>query len=257
MSLPKPQIPAALHAAADLEPGALDYSMLSHDDLINIVLQRSDVLRGERQPGAVIRAWQQGDTGPLDAFVRSNGAVLAQRAAQIIRTEFEGLVPILDQIQPKRVADIGCGYAFFDLFLHHRYGCELLLIDVEENEHRHFGFEDEAAAYTNLQTGREFLRANGVDEHKITTWNPEKEDPDDAESVDLAFSFLSCGFHFPVDMYMPFFRFGVVPGGSIILDLRASKFQLEKRNLNRLGPLKVLSQGKGVKRVWIKRGRKK
>jgi SAM-dependent methyltransferase len=236
------------------DPGALDYSMLTHNDLINIVLQRSEVLRGERQPAAIIKAWEAGDTGPLDRIVETQGAALAQRAVQTIRTEFEGLVPVLDKIRPKRIADIGCGYAFFDLFLHHRYGCDLLLIDVEENEHRHFGFQQEGAAYTNLQTGRAFLVANGVSDSQISTWNPEKEDPDDTEHVDLAFSFLSCGFHYPVDMYMPFFRFGVVPGGSIILDIRGLQFQDEKRTLNRLGSLKILTQGKGRKRVWIKRG---
>ena len=239
-----------------LDPGALDYSMLTHDDLINIVLQRSEVLKGEPQPGALIRAWEEGNSAPLDKVVETRGAVLAQRAVQTIRTEFEGLVPVLDRIRPSRIADIGCGYAFFDLFLHHRYGCDLLLIDVEENEHRHFGFQQEGAAYTNLQTGRAFLVANGVKDSRITTWNPEKEDPDDTEHVDLAFSFLSCGFHYPVDMYMPFVRFGVGPGGSIILDIRGPQFQAEKRTLNRLGPIKILTQGKGRKRIWIKRGRK-
>jgi len=241
---------------SDLDPTRLDYAMLGHEDLLNIVLQRSEILDDVRSPGDMIRAWVKGDTAPLDAIVREKGAVLAQRAAQVIGDEFEALRPVLDRLQPGRIADIGCGYGFFDLFAHHRFGCDVLLIDVEQNERRHFGFEEEAAAYTNLQTAKRFLCKNGVTDQMVTTWNPEKDDPDEeAEKVDLAVSFLSCGFHFPVDMYMPFFRFGVAPGGAIILDLRAPQFQENKRMLQKLGSVRVLSQGGGRKRVLVRKGR--
>ena len=181
----------------------------------------------------------------------------AQRAAQVIRTEFEALQPVFDRIQPRRIADIGCGYGFFDLFAHHRYGCELLLVDVERNEHRHFGFEQEGAAYTSLQTARNFLLANGVPADAVATWNPETEEPGAFDKVDLAVSFLACGYHFPVDMYLPFFRFGIAPGGAVILDLRARQFQENKRQLAKLGTVQVLSQGAGRKRVLLLKGRSK
>lgn len=93
-------------------------------------------------------------------------------------------------------------------------------------------------------------------EARVTTWNPEKEELEEAEKADLAVSFLSCGFHFPVDMYMPFFRFGVAPGGAILLDLRAQKFQDIKRLLRKLGHVEVLTQGKGRKRVIVRKGRR-
>ena len=244
-----PQIP-------QVEPSALDYSMLAHSDLVNIVLQRSEVLHDIRNPGQVIRSWVDGDPAPLDEIVQTKGVVLAQRAAQMIRTEFESLQPTLDRLKPTKIADIGCGYGFFDLFAHHRYGADLLLIDIEDNEHRHFGFEDEAAGYTSLQTAKQFLRANKVPPASLSTWNPEQEDAPEAEKVDLAVSFLSCGFHFPVDMYMPFFRFGIAPGGAVILDLRANQFQENKRILKKLGRVDVLSQGNGRKRVLVRKGRK-
>jgi len=245
----------AVEHISDVYPASLDYSVLSHDDLVNIVLQRSEVLNDMRNPGDVIRAWADGDSGPLDAVVSEKGAVLAQRAVQLIRAEFEALRPVLDRIAPKRIADIGCGYAVFDLYAHSRYGCDLMLIDVEENERRHFGFEEEAAAYTSLDTAQRFLIANGVPAGQVATWNPELNEPDEAaEKVDLAVSFLSCGFHFPVDMYMPFFRFGVAPGGSVILDLRAYQFQESKRMLRKLGSVQVLSEGHRRKRVLLRKG---
>ena len=238
------------------DPSAFDYTMLTHDDLVNIVLQRSEVLSDVRKPHGVIRNWQAGDHTMMDEIVKAKGVVLAQRAAQVIRREFEALLPVLDRVRPASMADIGCGYAFFGLFAHQRYGCDLLLIDVEENERRHFGFQQEAAAYTSLETARNFLIANGVPPEKITTWNPQLEDLDEAEKVDLAVSFLSCGFHFPVDMYMPFFRYGVAPGGAVILDLRGQEFQENKRMLMKLGSVRVLTQGGGRKRV-VQKGKAK
>ena len=244
----------ALHLK-DLDPSALDYSVFGHGDLVNIVLQRSGVMHDIRDSGQLIRAWEGGDHGPLDDVVRDMGVILAQRAVRMIQTEFVALLPVLDRVAPKRVADIGCGYGFFDLFLNHRYGSELLLIDIESNDRRHFGFEDEAAGYTSLKTARRFLMANGVPAASISTWNPEKNDLDGPSRIDLAVSFLSCGFHFPVDMYLPFFRFGVARNGAIILDLRGKFFQTSRRALKSLGKVEVLSEGKGKKRVLVtKRG---
>ena len=130
------------------------------------------------------------------------------------------------------------------------------MIDIESNDHRHFGFEEEAAAYTSLQTARNFLQSNGVPAPRITTWNPEKDDLEEGVKPDLAVSFLSCGYHFPVDMYMPFFRFGIAPGGTVILDLRGAAFQENKRVLSKLGRVEVIAQGKGRKRVLVRKGKK-
>lgn len=121
------------------DPSALDYSMLGHSDLVNVVLQRSEILHDVKAARNVIRAWIDGDPAPLDEIVETMGAVLAQRAVRMIHTEFELLRPLLDRLKPARIADIGCGYGFFDLFVHNRYGSDLLLIDIEDNDHRHFG----------------------------------------------------------------------------------------------------------------------
>ena len=240
----------------DLDPSGFDYSMLTHRDLVNIVLQRSEVLSDVRSPGAVIRAWIAGDEAPLDEIVATKGVVLAQRAARVIGQEFAQILPRLRYIAPPSIADIGCGYAFFGLFAHHALDCDLLLIDVERNDRRHFGFEEEAAAYSDLNHARAFLIANGVPPNRVRCWNPEEQDLDEAQKVRMAVSFLACGFHFPVDMYMPFFRFGVEPGGKVMLDLRAKHFQDNKRTLQTLGRVELLSQGGGRKRVIVHKGQR-
>jgi len=240
----------------DLDASALDYSMLEQDDLINIVLQRSEVLTDVARPGELIREWMAGDSSRFKDLVRTKGSVFAQRALRVIQTEFEVLRPTLDQIGPTKIADIGCGYAFFDLLAYHRYGSDLFLIDIEENERRHFGFDEEGAAYTNLSTAKAFLTANGVPADQVTTWNPERDDVEEGKKPDLAVSFLSCGFHYPVDMYLPFFRFGVAPGGAILLDLRNQSFAENRRKLEKLGQVKVLSKGRGRRRVLVRKGRR-
>lgn len=251
MSAPQPTYPVR-----EIDPSALDYSMFSHEDLANIVLQRSEVLHDEVRPGDIIRDWEAGDASRLNAAVEARGIIFAQRAVRGIQTEFEKLKPILDRLAPEKIADIGCGYAFFDLFAQARYDSELLLIDIEQAEYRHFGFEDEAAAYTNLTSAREFLESNGVPAAQITTWNPDREDMRDDEKPDLCVSFLACGFHFPVDMYMPFFRFGIEPGGTILLDLRAHNFQDSKRTLARLGAVEEIDRIKNRRRIRIRKGRR-
>ena len=235
------------------DPAALDFSMFSRDDLVNLALQRSEVLAEVPRYGQLIRAWERGNHAPLEAQVGRMGVRVARQAARIIGREFDSLIPAIDPLQPGRVADIGCGYAIFDLFAYRRYGCSLLLIDLEETEHRHFGFETEGAAYTSLATARKFLAANGVPDAKVTVWNPDRGDLPEATRVDLAVSFLSCGFHFPVDMYLPFFRFAVRSGGAIVLDLRAGRAPAAVQQLRRIGKLSTLAREPGLRRVLVEK----
>lgn len=237
----------------NFDPAALDFGMFTRDDLVNLALQRSAALADVPNSGRLIRAWERDDHGPLEALIDERGQSIARRAARIIAAEFDSLIPVIDPLKPARIADIGCGYAIFDLFAYRRYGADLLLIDLEETEHRHFGFATEGAAYTSLATARRFLAANGVPDEKVTVWNPDKGNPPEAAPVDLAVSFLSCGFHFPVDMYLPFFRFAVRPGGAIVLDLRSGKAPQAVRQLRHLGALSTLSRGAGVRRVLVRK----
>ncbi|MDJ0825519.1 MAG: RidA family protein [Rhodobacter sp.] len=249
-ALPKPVAAGSAEAA---DPGPLDVSMFDTEDLVNIALQRSGVLHDTPAAGKLIRAWEAGDRGPLEARVAEIGPEVALRAARIISAEFAAITETLDRLAPKRLADIGCGYAFFDLFAHRRYGCDLLLIDIEATEHRHFGFQTEGAGYTSLAKAREFLVANGVPEDRIHLWNPDHGDPPEIGPIDLAVSFLSCGFHFPIDMYLPFFRLAIRPGGGIILDLRAGQTREAIAQLSELGTVSKVPGQDRARRVLVEK----
>ena len=126
-------------------------------------------------------------------------------ALRIAERECGHFLEAVDAINPKRAADIGCGYAFSSLLLHRRYGCEVALIETEEGGSRRFGFQGEAAGYASLKTARAFLARNGVPPEQITVCNPKTEDTGTLGTFDLVISLASCGFHYPVETYAGLF----------------------------------------------------
>lgn len=235
------------------EVQGLDFGCLTQDDLANLVLQRSEVLFDVPIAGKAIRRWAHGDLAPMnEAIEQVGGDVVAQRAAGVILDDYKLLAPVLRQLAPKRVADIGCGYAFFDLFLGQEFASDIVLIDLESNEHRHFGFKEEGAAYSSLARAKELLCANGIAAKRVTTLNPSVTAPESITPVDLVVSFLSCGFHYPIGLYIPFLEKALVPGGAAIFDLRDSTAKGQMEDLARLGPLTDLPVAhEKVRRVML------
>ena len=229
----------------------LAFDGLASSDLVNLILQRSEVLSDLPRPGKVIRAWEAGDNAPMLAEVERLGVAIAQRAAGVIAAEYAALRPVLAERPPARVADIGCGYALFDLFLARDFAADLLLIDIETNDRRHFGFQDQGAAYASLSVARALLQGNGVAAGRIVTLNPGRADLLAAGKVDLAVSFLSCGFHYPVDTYIPFFRQCMNPGGRVILDLHAATADAQMQKLAPLGAIRILPGPPKARRVMV------
>lgn len=239
--------------AARDEIAALDLSMFDADDLVNLILQRSEVMHDIPRAGRIIRAWNAGDDGPIRAVVADKGTAIARRAAGVILAEYEALRPHLAAPAPARIADIGCGYGFFDLFAARDLGAEVVLIDLEHNERRHFGFQAEGAAYSSLARARALLAANGVAPARVVTLNPAAEDVMATAPVDLAVSFLSCGFHYPVSTYAAFFAQRVRPGGAIVVDLRAATAAAQAGELAALGAIEDLPAPDKARRVLIHR----
>ncbi len=243
--------PDVLALADDPAVAGLVFDGLASSDLVNLILQRSEVLADRPRPGRVIRAWEAGDNAPMLAEVERLGTAIARRAAGVIAAEYAELRTVLAEAPPGRVADIGCGYALFDLFLARDFAADLLLIDIETNDRRHFGFQEQGAAYASLAVARALLQANGVAAARIATLNPNRADVLGAGKVDLAVSFLSCGFHYPVDAYIPFFMQCMNPGGRIILDLRAATAEAQLSRLASLGTIRTLPSPPKARRVMV------
>jgi len=229
---------AALAARPEIR--ALDVGAFGRDDLFNLILQRSEVLYDVPRAGQLIRLWEGGDPGPLEAEVDRLGPEIARRAAGVIWEEFTALLPVLSERPVIRLADIGCGYAIFDLFAARALGCDPVLIDLEANARRHFSFAAEGAAYSSLSVARGFLESNGIAPKRISTLNPGRESVTGIGPVDLVVSFLSCGFHYPVSTYTAFFARNVAPGGRIMLDLRLRGGERGARAEDQIGDLAPL-----------------
>ncbi|MFV1441060.1 hypothetical protein VWZ88_06195 [Phaeobacter sp. JH20_36] len=229
----------------------LDLSMFSEADILNTVLQRSEVLFDLDRPGRPIRRWSKGKPEELQDEVARRGDLLLKRAISVLYLEYLALKPTLETLAPKHVADIGCGYGFIDLFLAREFACAITLIDLEDNEATHFGFDAEGAAYSSLSTARAFLTANGVAD--VTTVNPGREDPNRIGDVDLALSLLSCGFHYPVSTYETFWKNSVKPDGAIILDLRDAEAAPQRALLGQIGALHDLWSGEKWTRIQVRK----
>lgn len=239
--------------AADPAIAGLDLSCLDPGDMVNLILQRSEVMFDRPRSGQVIRAWGGGDMAPMQAEVARLGVEVARRAAGVIHAEYRAIAPVLRDLAPGRIADIGCGYAFFDLFAARDLKSDVVLIDLESNEHRHFGFKSEGAAYSSLSRAREMLEANGVPGNKITTLNPRDTAPETIKPVDLAVSFLSCGFHYPVDLYLTFLEKALKPGGAAIFDLRETTAAEQAAKLAVFGALTDLPAPPKTRRVLLRK----
>lgn len=211
-----PANPTEAAVVAPIDPATLDFSMFSDQDVANMLLQRSELASS----GQTIKDWVAGDEQLLLNEAHSQRSQILHGSIRIAERECGHFLKAIDTIAPKHTADIGCGYAFASLLLHRRYGCDITLIDIEESNGRHFGFQGEGAGYTSLETARAFLEKNGVPAEKIRTINPKQDDTAALGGFDLAISLASCGFHYPVGTYDNLFRTQINAGGGVVLDIR-------------------------------------
>ncbi|MBO9411917.1 MULTISPECIES: hypothetical protein [unclassified Ruegeria] len=244
-----------MKATALPEVSGLSFDAFSQNDLVNLIMQRSEIIHDQPRSGRINRAWAAGNPEPALSLVRDHGTDLARRAAAIIYLEYLELRDTIQSLAPSSIADIGCGYAMFDLFLWQDHKCHLNLIDLETTTERHFGYAETGAAYSNLSVARSFLMENGVRAGDITCLNPGSDELSSIGTVDLAMSFISCGFHYPAQTYAGFFRDVVEDDGAVILDVRTRKLREGSAFLETLGQVSLLvdaAQG-GAKRLIVRK----
>lgn len=233
----------AIQALDRPEISDLKTTALSQSDVVNLILQRSEIIRDQNNYNRYIKRWTQGNDAPLNELIDQMGAdLLIRRAAAFIFCEYQELKPHFETLVPKRIADIGCGYALFDLFLAKDFDSQLYLIDLESNDSRHFGFKDEGAAYSSLESARNLLTTNDIDTNRIVTLNPEKDDVLSISDLDYAFSFISCGFHYPWNTYRKFFEKSLAQHGRVILDFRSFKLADSLPEVSEIGFARIIEK---------------
>ncbi len=75
----------------------------------------------------------------------------------------------------------------------------------------------------NMNVAREFLIENGLKDADHHDDKPRKCRSGKRTGSRLAFSFISCGYHYPWQTYQGFFETALRNGGSVILDIRRRK----------------------------------
>ena len=126
---------------------------------------------------------------------------------------------------PLKILDIGCGLAWESRYFYHKYGSGLWLLDGDTKNNNRTGTEgsyhttaDSFLFYhplTDLDT--EFKRLNIQNYHLVDCNNINI--PSDVK-FDLITSWLSCGFHYPVNTYRDLILKHSHENTKVIMDLR-------------------------------------
>ena len=131
------------------------------------------------------------------------------------------------ETSPLKILDIGCGLAWESRYFYHKYGSELWLLDgdTKDNEDKIYGTDgsyhptaDNFLFYHPLsKLDDEFKRVNIQHYHLIDCNNINI--PSDVK-FDLITSWLSCGFHYPVNTYRDLILKHSHENTKVVMDLR-------------------------------------
>ena len=142
------------------------------------------------------------------------------------RENFELLDAYLDK-PPKRILDIGCGLAWESRMFNEKYGTELYLLDGDYDDNP-LDRELVQARYSN-DAGRfafyyklDFLRdqLDKLDTQNYQLIDSNNIDIADDIKFDLITSWVSCGFHYPVNTYRDLILKHSNENTRVVMDLR-------------------------------------
>ena len=143
------------------------------------------------------------------------------------RESFEKVDAYLNQ-PIKNILDIGCGFAWESRFFNEKYGCDLWLIDGDSSAN---STKPENASYGNWNTdesGLKFYHTLDFLDNELTRLGTKNYRLIDANNInipedmkfDLITSWLSCGHHYPVDVYRELMLKHSHANTRIVVDLR-------------------------------------
>lgn len=114
-----------------------------------------------------------------------------------------------------RVLDIGSGIGAIDVLLKRRYGCDLVLLDGNDDPPT-VKRADRTHNHRTITT--QFLLENGIEEFTYLTPDAVKVIP-----CDLILSFASWCFHYPPSWYLSYVQSCAMLGAHLIVDVRIDR----------------------------------
>lgn len=208
----------------------MKFDMLHNQDIFNLALQRTESLFNLTFPKSFSPSYFLWYKLGFDVLLKLESIVRRDQIIAIsvekINAEVENICKQLPADKIRSIADIGPGVGIEILsFAKYLNLDHITLIDIEESENKHHGFEAEGAGYNSLKTAEKLIALNIDDDVNIDLFNPNKSDiySDAFLRSDLIVSLLSCGFHYPVKTYLKLFREKLNDRGFLVLDLRKNK----------------------------------
>jgi len=125
---------------------------------------------------------------------------------------------------PRRILDIGCGFAKTSELFQKKYGCELYLLesDMSNSPGRRigkWGTVDSFQWYLPIERLKEAWDSQGMTYTHVD--GATLDVPADVK-FDVIYSWLSCGFHYPVTTYKKFIQDHASEDAVIIMDFRGN-----------------------------------
>lgn len=124
---------------------------------------------------------------------------------------------------PQRILDIGAGYARVSQLFQQNHGSELWLLDGDFNQTvdrpriGKYGSVDDFKFYRTQQDLEQHWQREGMRYTFVNAANPQI--PQDIK-FDLVYSWLSCGYHYPLSTYSDLIRRHTDQNSVIIMDFR-------------------------------------
>ena len=103
---------------------------------------------------------------------------------------------------PKNILELGCGLGRMSIFLnaHLKKPAHFILADVSETSSKiKYGWNPKESYYNDLELTAKFSELHGL--KNFETFNLLERDVSELKNIDLVMSFLSVGFHYPIDQY--------------------------------------------------------
>jgi SAM-dependent methyltransferase len=202
-----------------------------------------------------------------DLYLKGNGSAEDERLLfESYRQTGEGILAHTPRSVDGKVGvivDIGCGLAGYDAFLVEHYQSSLhrlVLFDrtrVAPESRTGYGSVESFAFYNSLEAAKALLVENGVKSSIIDVMNASATNLRRlrGSSVDLVVSYLSYGFHYPLDTYLDGVGHILRPGGYLVTTLRgpakAPAFQEQWSTLDGAGFRCNAVSDVDQKGVWV------
>lgn len=127
---------------------------------------------------------------------------------------------------PERILEIGCGLGRMSIFLNRKHPgtTRYYLADTSEISEKNnmYGWNP-GTWYNDLSLTKEFCDLNGLTNYEIIDLR--KEELGELKNIDLVYSFMSVGFHYPLEEYFDVLKSVLNENGTMIFGVRRGQYE--------------------------------